>query len=205
MDKVTSSIKRNLTVPNFLTLLRIVVIIPLVKFLLNENYIGAGVMMLISAVSDMFDGLIARKFNLITQLGKILDPIADKLTLIAVVICINILYPSLLILVIVLFCKELLMLSGGCILLKLKIKPPAAKWYGKMSTAIFYTFVVTIVLFKAIWNITNKPMLITMFAITTAAMIFSLVNYAILFFKLIQEREKKEKDKKTDNFIDNDI
>ncbi len=205
MDKVTSSIKRNLTVPNFLTLLRIVVIIPLVKFLLNENYIGAGVMMLISAVSDMFDGLIARKFNLITQLGKILDPIADKLTLIAVVICINILYPSLLILVIVLFCKELLMLSGGCILLKLKIKPPAAKWYGKMSTAIFYTSVVTIVLFKAIWNITNKPMLITMFAITTAAMIFSLVNYAILFFKLIQEREKKEKDKKTDNFIDNDI
>lgn len=205
MDKVTSSIKRNLTVPNFLTLLRIVVIIPLVKFLLNENYIGAGVMMLISAVSDMFDGLIARKFNLITQLGKILDPIADKLTLIAVVICINILYPSLLILVIVLFCKELLMLSGGCILLKLKIKPPAAKWYGKMSTAIFYTSVVTIVLFKAIWNITNKPMLITMFAITTAAMIFSLVNYAILFFKLIQEREKKEKDKKTDNFIDKDI
>ena len=148
--------------------------------------------MLISGVSDMFDGLIARKFNQVTQLGKILDPIADKLTLIAVVICINILYPSVTLFVIVLFCKELLMLCGGCLLLKLKIKPPAAKWYGKVSTAIFYTAVVTVVLLKAVWNITNKPLIVILFSITTIAMLFSLVNYSIIFFKLIKNRNNKK-------------
>lgn len=193
MADLKSSIKKNLTIPNFLSFIRIVVIVPLIKFLLNENYVAAGLTMLISAVSDMFDGLIARKFNQVTQLGKILDPIADKLTLIAVVICINILYPSVMIFVIVLFCKELLMLSGGCFLLKLRIRPPAAKWYGKVSTAIFYTSVVTIVLLKAIWNITNKTLIVVLFSITTLAMLFSLVNYTILFVKLIKDREKEKK------------
>lgn len=192
MADLKLSIKKNLTIPNFLSFIRIVVIVPLIRFLLNENYIAAGLTMLISGVSDMFDGLIARKFNQVTQLGKILDPIADKLTLIAVVICINILYPSVTLFVIVLFCKELLMLCGGCLLLKLKIKPPAAKWYGKVSTAIFYTAVVTVVLLKAVWNITNKPLIVILFSITTIAMLFSLVNYSIIFFKLIKNRNNKK-------------
>ena len=190
MADLKSNFKKNLTIPIILSAIRIVVIVPLVKFLIEENYIGAGIMLLVSGISDMFDGMIARKMNQVTQLGKMLDPIADKLTLIAVVICINILYPSVTPFVIILFCKEIFMLCGGLFLIKIKIKPPAAKWYGKVSTAIFYVSVVTIVLLKAIWGITNMKLIIALFAVTTLSMLFSLINYAVLFFKLIKQEKK---------------
>ncbi len=190
MLNAKNCIKKNLTVPNALSLIRIIIIVPLVIFMLREQYVGAGLMLLISAVSDMFDGIIARKFHQITQLGKILDPIADKLTLIAVVICINIIYPVVTSFVIVLFSKEILMLCGGFLLLRMKIKPPAAKWYGKVSTVIFYVSVVTVVLLKAIWNITDQFLIVILFSITTFAMLFSLANYAILFFKLIKDKKE---------------
>ncbi|MGN0470725.1 MAG: CDP-alcohol phosphatidyltransferase family protein, partial [Acutalibacteraceae bacterium] len=79
-NDIKSVIKKNLTVPNLLSFIRILVIPPLIIFLLDQNFIMAGVMLIISGVSDMFDGMIARKFNQVTQLGKMLDPIADKLT-----------------------------------------------------------------------------------------------------------------------------
>ncbi len=187
---IKSAVKKNLTIPNLLSLLRIVVIFPLIVYFLDENYIIAGVMLLISGISDMFDGMIARKFNQVTQLGKMLDPVADKLTLIAVVICINILYPDVFLFVIVLFSKELIMLFGGIVLLKMKIKPPAARWYGKVSTVIFYVSITTIVLLKAIWGIKNNLITFILLGITSASMIFSLIKYAILFFKIIKEEKK---------------
>ena len=111
------SIKKNINVPNTLTVIRFIVIVPMVQFLLKEEYIQAGIMILISALSDMMDGFLARRLNQVTDLGKILDPIADKLTLIAVVICVNVIYPEVMPFVLVLFAKELLMLAGGAFLL----------------------------------------------------------------------------------------
>lgn len=190
MRDIKSAFKRNLTIPNFLSLIRILVIPPLVIYLLKENYVMAGIMLIISGISDMFDGMLARKLNQVTQLGKMLDPIADKLTLIAVVICISILYPSLLFFVILLFAKEFIMLCGGAVLLKMKIKPPAAKWYGKIATVIFYTSVTTVVLLKAIWGINNIVVNVSLLTLTTISMIFALIKYALLFFSLIKENKK---------------
>ncbi len=189
MEENKSTFRKNLTVPNLLSLLRIIVIAPMIKFILAEDYIGAGAMLLISGISDALDGWIARKFNQVTQLGKMLDPIADKLTLIAVVVCVSILYPTLFVFVAILLLKEILMLLGGLVLIKNKIKTPAAKWYGKVATIIFYTSVITVVLLKAIWGIVNPVLNIVLFCLTTGAMLFSLVNYAILFFKLLKEKK----------------
>ncbi|MDD6489365.1 MAG: CDP-alcohol phosphatidyltransferase family protein [Clostridia bacterium] len=188
-DNIKSVIKKNFTVPNFLSLIRILVIPPLIIFLLDRNFIMAGVMLIISGVSDMFDGMIARKFNQVTQLGKMLDPIADKLTLISVVICIYVLYPSVLPFVIILFAKEFLMLCGGFVLLKMKIKPPAAKWYGKVATVVFYLSVTAIILLNAIWGIDNIILTNTLLIITTVFMLFALFQYARIFFKLIKEKK----------------
>lgn len=187
-------VRENLTIPNFLSVLRIVIIIPMVKSMLRENYAGAGILLTVSAASDMFDGIIARKFNQITQLGKILDPIADKLTLIAIVICVNILYPYILLFVSVLFAKEVLMLLGGGILLKKGIKPPPAQWYGKAATAIFYISVIIIVSLRAIWGVMIPFLTTLLFTVTTAVMFFALLNYAQLFFNLINESKNKEKE-----------
>ena len=186
-------IKENLTVPNFLSFIRIVIILPMAKSLLRQDYITAGIMLLISAVSDTLDGFIARKFNQVTQLGKILDPIADKLTLISLVICINIIYPDILLFVVCLFIKEMLMLSGGAVLLNFRIRPPAAKWYGKISTVIFYVSVITLVVLKALWGYTNRALTVTLLAVTTVFMMFSLVMYFTLFVKLVNKKRTENK------------
>ena len=189
-------IKENLTVPHLLSLIRIVIIPPMAKCLLRQNYIAAGAMLLISAISDALDGFIARKFNQITPLGKILDPIADKLTLIALVVCINIIYPDILLFVMCLFVKEMLMLSGGAVLINFRIRPPAAKWYGKLSTVIFYTSVITLVVLKAVWGYTNRTLTVTLLAVTTVFMMFSLVMYFTLFVKLVHEKRISEQKNK---------
>ena len=85
--------KGNLTVPNILSVMRIILIFPFVISILNDNYIHAGIILILSVISDLLDGIIARKLNQITTLGKILDPMADKLTLMAVMICFGIKFP----------------------------------------------------------------------------------------------------------------
>ena len=72
------------TIPNIITYVRFVLIIPFVYFFLAEQYIYAAICIGLSGLSDCFDGMAARKLNQVTPLGKILDPIADKVTLFAV-------------------------------------------------------------------------------------------------------------------------
>lgn len=195
MSKGVDILKKNLTIPNILSFIRIVVIVPLVISFLNERFIESGIYLLISGLSDMFDGAIARKFNQVTQLGKILDPIADKLTLIAVVICLAILFPSVWPIVIILMSKDILMLIGGAVLLCMKIRPPAAKWYGKVATAIFYVSITTMVCLSAIFNYKNDVLDIILMSLTLIAMIVAFVSYAIIFVKLIKNRNNNDIDK----------
>lgn len=186
---------RIFTIPNILSMIRIALIIPMVLFFFHRNYVGAVACIAVSGLSDMFDGMIARGFNQITKLGKILDPIADKLTLVAVIICIGVLMPSVRPLVIILAAKDILMLLGGAFLLHCKITPPPAKWYGKMSTVIFYISIIVIVGIEVIGGaqaVRNLGILITsLLVVTTVAMIFSLVMYARLFFNLLKENKTK--------------
>lgn len=198
-------IKHNLTIPNLLSLLRLIVIYPFIVFAINKNFIAAGIMLLISGLSDLFDGIIARKFNQVTQLGKMLDPVADKLTLIAVIICLYVLFPFVLPFMIVLFSKEVLMLLGGMLLLKKKIKPPAARWYGKAATMIFYISVISIILMKAIWNIEEAWLIIVLFIITTAVMLFALVMYFRVFVDILKHQDQAPKFGSADDEIENSV
>ena len=74
------------TVPNLLTYLRFMLVVPFMCFFLQQNYIGAAVCIGFSVLTDCFDGLLARKLNQVTSLGKILDPIADKIMVAAVIL-----------------------------------------------------------------------------------------------------------------------
>lgn len=185
------------TIPNLLSMFRIVLIIPMIVFFLSKNYIGAVICIVISGMSDMFDGMIARRFNQISKLGKMLDPIADKLTLVAVIICIGILIPNLRLLVIILAAKDILMLIGGAYLIHRGITPPAAKWYGKIATVVFYisvTAIVGIEVFGGAQLAAQLSVLITaLLTVTSLVMIFALVMYAILFFQLLKENRKNNK------------
>lgn len=193
---IAETVKRNVTIPNMLTLLRIAVIVPLAECIWEEKYIQAGILLAVSALSDLFDGMIARKFNQITQLGKILDPIADKLTLIALVICLNRVYPYSYPFVTVMLVKEIVMLTGGAVLLMKKIKPPSAQWFGKVSTAVFYVSMTVLVGLRAFFGITVSWLSTSLFGFSAGCMLFALMNYVSIFLKLLKENGNKSENEK---------
>lgn len=191
------------TVPNILCYFRIALIIPmLVCFFTGRamNYderftIASAVCLVVSGLSDFFDGFLARKLNQRTELGIMLDPIADKLTLVAVGICITFLEPYLFPVICLLIVKDLLMLVGGSYMLKHHVKPFASKWFGKVGTFSFYISVVAIVVFYMILDMRVQFQLYAfiLIGITTVMMIYSLIRYFLIFLDIMRaEKAKKE-------------
>ncbi len=175
------------TVPNLITYLRFLLVPPFVIFFVRENYILAGLFIGLSGLSDCFDGFFARRLNQVTSLGKILDPIADKVTLIAVAVCMLIYMPALLPIMLVLVAKEFLMLLGGFVLFLKKITPPPANIFGKVATVVFYFAIFIIILLKAVFGIEITALIIATFIVVALAMIVALVQYGVIFVRLIKK------------------
>ena len=184
MDNWSFKWKDLVAIPNLITYVRFILVFPFVYFFLNENYIMAGVMIGLSGLSDCFDGLCARKFNQVTSLGKILDPIADKVTLISVAVCMLFYMPSIWPVMLVLVVKEFLMLLGGFILLIKKITPPPANIFGKVATLVFYITIFIIIFLKAIFNIEIYGLILGATIFVAAVMVVALVQYAVEYFRL---------------------
>ena len=111
------------TVPNFLSALRIILVPFIVGLYLKKHMVAATVLVLVSGISDMLDGFIARKFNQVSDLGKLIDPIADKLTMIAVVFLVAIHHLPMRVMLYVLAVKEGLMLIGAVTLFGTGARP----------------------------------------------------------------------------------
>lgn len=189
--------KENLNIPNVLSFVRIIIIVPFVLYFLNDDYLASAFVLVVSGFSDMFDGMVARSLCQITPLGKVLDPLADKLTLTAVIICMGIKFPEIVPFVVILILKDLSMLISGSFLIKKGIEPPAARWYGKVATVFFYASVIIIVALKAIWGVNRPIVSISLLSITSVFMLFALFKYFIIFLKLINDIPasiQKEKD-----------
>ena len=180
-----------ITVPNLITYVRFLLVPPFIYFFLQENYIMAGVMIGLSGLSDCFDGFFARRLNQVTSLGKILDPIADKVTLIAVAVCMLIYMPSILPIMLVLVVKELLMLIGGFVLLIKKIAPPPANIFGKVATLVFYFTICIVIFLKAVFSIEIMSLIVIGSVIVALAMLVALVQYAMIFVKLLKNANKE--------------
>ncbi len=153
--QVKDIFKGGMTIPNLLSVIRII-LIPIFVHLFNIGDIkGALIILLLSGLTDSLDGKIARRFNQISPLGKLLDPAADKLTQITIAIMLfmefnksqssavrSFRYVFLLFLI-----KELTMVIGSLILLAKNIRPCAAEIYGKVATFTFYTVMFLIIAF----------------------------------------------------------
>lgn len=190
-------LKSNLTVPNFISLTRIILIIPFMITFMNEKYISAAAIVVASGLTDCVDGFIARRFNQTSEFGKIIDPLADKLTLIAVGVCIVFIEPYVMAFIAVMLIKDLFMMLGGTCLLKNRIVPPKSKWYGKLGTVMFYISATVIVLLKILGK-ENFTVTIVLLSVTTGVMVFALVNYFLIFLKIMNENKSKQTDKKGD-------
>lgn len=196
MDKKKIKASDFFTIPNLLTYLRIILIVPFVYCFLKGEYFWATVFIGTSALTDCCDGFIARRFNQVTDLGKLIDPIADKLTLLAVMVCITIFTPVVLPVMIILVLKDLIMLIGGSRMLRKGLTPPAAKWYGKLGTILFYFSVVIIVFLKAAFNYENAVLSIVLLSITALVMIYALVQYYLIYRTLIKNQKEDLKNQK---------
>lgn len=166
--------RRMLNVPNILTLLRILLlpVFVLVYFLYGKEY--SMVPLFIIGFSDVLDGYIARKYNQITLLGQILDPIADKLVQTTVLVCMLIRGLVPLWFFAGLVVKELLMLIGGYLLLWRKETLPTVKWYGKVSTGCFYLAVLSIFAFEY-----GDPWKTVVYLFAFACAMYSFFNYMV--------------------------
>jgi cardiolipin synthase len=183
---------KNLNVPNLLTVLRCILVIPLVYYFMDRNYIAALVVLAVSGLTDMLDGWIARQFHQFTELGQMLDPLSDKLTQAAIAICFSIREPILIPLLAVFVVKEVLMIAGAIKLIsKNKKKPSGSQWYGKVATVLFYlSFGVIFAL--SIWGKGDYFVAdVTLLSVTAAFMIYAFVRYAKIYFKTIRSDDPK--------------
>ena len=174
-----------LTVPNALSFLRILLITPFVAFFVTEHYVAAAITIAVSGLTDCFDGMIARRFHQESEFGKVLDPLGDKLTLIAIGVCLIFIEPTVLPLLIAMVLKDTLMIIGGVIIIKKGIIPLKSVWYGKVSTILFYVTVGAIVLMW-ILKYDNPVLKLCMLGVTLALMLYALVMYTIKFFQLMK-------------------
>ena len=137
------------TIPNLLSVIRIALIPVFAVLFVKGHVLAACIVIAVAALTDLFDGKIARKFNQVSALGKILDPIADKLSQMAIVIVLIFTYrdDSIKYLFAFFIVKEVLMLIGGAVLLSKGMRPTAAEMWGKVATTVFYIVMIFIICF----------------------------------------------------------
>ena len=177
------------TIPNLLSFLRIVIVPVFAYLFIIEEYGWAVFTLVLSGLSDFFDGKIARKFNQISALGKILDPVADKLTQITLAVLLFLSFNgaedatlnAFSWVFLVFIAKEAVMVIGGAIMLAMNIRPGAAEIYGKVATFAFYSVMIFIVafgpeigVFRAAFTIPNVLMMI----LVVISAILTLVAFA---------------------------
>ena len=179
-------------VPNVLTIIRFFLIPFILFFIFTEQYIPAFIVLTISGLTDVLDGIIARKFNCITNFGKLIDPLADKATQISILAALTFKGIIPLWMLIVVFVKEFAMIAGASFLYGKELVV-SSRWFGKMATVIFYiaivcSFIVTywngVLTSHTEYSLSPLPHFDTyLYYLALAATIFSLVMYFRTFYQ----------------------
>ena len=135
------------SIPNLLCYVRILLLPVFAVLFCLKMDTAAAIIVLLSAATDVADGIIARKFHLETELGKILDPLADKLSQAVISGCLLFRYPVMWLLFSVIIIKESFQGIGGLLLYRKVKSMRSSEWFGKLSTAFFYAVMAYLVLF----------------------------------------------------------
>ena len=189
--------KELLTIPNWLSLFRLLLIPVYVVIYLNASepadYFIAGGILAVSCLTDAIDGKIARHFNMISTVGKILDPLADKATQFTLIIClaINNNNPVLWILICLFVIKESFQLIAGLFTLRKGKMLKGALLSGKISTAVLFVSLIVMVLlpdldFTVVYAIT---------ALDCIVLLVSFISYVRVYYTkapIIQQLNPEE-------------
>ncbi|MCD7917666.1 MAG: phospholipase D-like domain-containing protein [Clostridiales bacterium] len=158
----------------------------------SRDYLVAALVLGVSALTDCFDGKIARRFNMVTEWGKFVDPLADKITQCVTALCLTTRYPLMVWLAVLLLCKELVLAVLGAVFLHMDRKMDGAHWCGKVTTVILDCSLVILLLLPNIsYSTANLLIYICM-----AAAIYALVGYLLVYRRTwldIQQKEGKKR------------
>lgn len=180
-----------MNIPNILTGIRFLLVPVFGYYLLKEQYFAAILLFAIGGITDVLDGYIARKFDMITSFGKLADPLADKLMQITALVILSV-QPNPLIPVpvaIIVVAKEIFMGIGSALLYKKGNTIVSANWYGKLSTVIFYfAIIATIIVKMERFNNSYTDILVGIFiVIAVIATLFAFLMYSLTFRKITKQ------------------
>ena len=171
--------KEVFTIPNLLSLFRLALIPVYIYIYLGATetyqYITAGTIMAVSCLTDLIDGKVARRFNMVSTLGKILDPLADKFTL---TVCLSLKHPQLFPVLALFVVKELFQLIAGAVHLKMGKMLPGALMAGKVCTTVLFISLIALVLFP---NVDSTAVSIIA-AVDAVFLGISFVSYILAYF-----------------------
>jgi cardiolipin synthase len=171
----------------------------------REEYGWAILTLVLSGLSDFFDGKIARKFNQISALGKMLDPVADKLTQVTLAVLLFMSFnnaqdetlKAFSWVFLVFIVKEIVMVAGGAVMLACGIRPGAAEIYGKVATFAFYAIMILVIafgpevgVFRAVFTLPNILMMILVI-ISAILTLVAFASYIPGTFRQFKERFSK--------------
>ena len=183
-----------LNVPNILTLIRLILVPIMGVCMFHEMYLASAVIFLAASITDVLDGYIARRFQLVTDFGKFFDPLADKLLSVTALFFLafnariseqsaflNWIIPALV------FTKELLIGIGGLIIYKNKRVIRGASWYGKGAT-VFFFIAILLLMFDKTLRLGRAAIVIAF-----VCSVFALIMYARVYFtiQISSDIEKK--------------
>ncbi|WP_161877955.1 CDP-alcohol phosphatidyltransferase family protein [Alkalibacterium sp. MB6] len=183
------------SIPNILSYIRLMMVPFFIYYYItaedrNDFYIATGILVA-SGVTDALDGYIARRFDQKTKLGTLLDPVADKLTQLAVVAVLMIRWPIFIFLFLLFIVKEGFMLVENIRLYKRGATIDGAEWYGKIATIIFYLTMFVAVIMPNL----SRTALYSIVAVASVFQLLSFVSYSKLFKRAHESLDNQQDEK----------
>lgn len=169
------------SIPNLLSYFRLLLIPLFIQLYIRGDFTEALITLAASGLSDIIDGRIARKYNMVTDLGKVLDPVADKLTQCAMMICVATRYPAMWWLLGIHVVKELIMIVAGYYVLKKTDTVNSAIWCGKLCTGVIYAVMMSHVILPDIPQSVSAASA----AVCAGLIVLSLVVYTARYVRLL--------------------
>lgn len=189
------------TIPNWISFARIIMVPIFAVLFLKDEIVWSVFVLFLSGFSDFIDGKIARKFNQVSDLGKMLDPVADKLTQMTIAVLLFIRFNAADGLVktfswifLVFIIKEFVMVAFGAFMVAIGLRPSAAEIYGKASTFAFYAVMILLFAFAPdvgaftnLWEI-PETLLVILVALTAVLCIVAFVSYLPTTYRQFKEK-----------------
>lgn len=192
--KVARSRKDVLTIPNLLSFFRVILAMVFLGVFYNPDVENKRailtLILVVSAISDLLDGKIARRFNMVSELGKILDPVADKITQGVLLICLLSKYDLLKWMFVFFLLKESYMAIAGIKVLERTNRNDGAMWYGKVNTTVFYIVMLLLIFLPDMPTAAANTLIIVCIGFMALSLVLYVRRYQSLIKKSKEEQEK---------------